>query len=374
MQHGRSFSAALFSAVVAIVFGLLVGYLLLLIAHSEWAFRDLSTILTAGFGDTAKFARVLCQAVPLICTGLSFAFAFKTGLFNLGAAGQYAVGAFFALFAGIHLQLPWYWAVIASIIGGAIWGAIPGICKALFNVSEIVSSFLFSWIGVFAVNMAFQNFPMLIVNYWDKSSVTDRTPLLADANASAVLPKLGLDRLLNSNLINIGFLIAVLAAVILWILLQKTTFGYTIKACGYSRDASRYSGINVRRTIIRSFMISGALAGLGGGLCYLGGGEQYTFLNVLPAAGFIGIPVALLASSHPIGIIVSALFISGIQIGGEALQPLLISGTTDLIIGVMIYVSAFALPLQILFGKLFLRRSPATQSLPDSQGEDGENE
>jgi general nucleoside transport system permease protein len=390
VKRRRTFNTALLttvlSAVGAIVIGLFIGYLLLLITKSQYAWWGVLKILTVGFSDPTKFAKVLYQAMPLICTGLAVAFAFKTGLFNIGATGQYTVGAFFALFVGIQLQLPWYVAVIASMIGGAIWGSIPGICKALFNVNEVITSIMFNWIGVFAVNMAFQNFPMLVVDFWGKSSVRDRTPVLADANINAVLPKLGLDQLLSSNLVNIGIFIAVIAAVIVWVLLQKTTFGYEIKACGYNRDASLYAGISTKRSIIWSFMISGALAGLGGGLYYLSGNGQYTFLKVLLAAGFNGIPVALLANSHPIGVIVSALFISYIQVGGDALQPRFVRENIDIIIGVIIYVSAFALLLQIWFSKLFLRRSlaafsmrdgdadpPAAINLQGSQGKDGED-
>jgi len=369
VKRKRSFNTALLTTILAsvgaILIGLFIGYLLLLATKSEYAFWGLRKILTVGISDPKKFAKVLYQAMPLICTGLSVAFAFKTGLFNIGATGQYTVGAFFALFAGIQLQLPWYVAIVFAMIGGAIWGSIPGICKALFNVNEVITSIMFNWIGVFAVNMAFQNFPMLVVDYWGKSSVRDRTPALADANPNAILPKLGLDELMNSNLVNIGIFIAVIIAVIIWVILQKTTFGYEIKACGYNRDASRYAGISAKRNIILSFTIAGALAGLGGGLYYLSGTGQYTFLKTLLAAGFNGIPVALLANSHPIGVIASALFISYIQVGGDALQPRFVRENIDIIIGVIIYVSAFALLLKIWFGKLFMRQSLAASSMKD---------
>ncbi len=368
-MHRRTFNTGLLitilSAVGAVVIGLVIGYLLLLITKPDRAWWGMLKILTVGFSDPTKFAKVLYQAMPLICTGLSVAFAFKTGLFNIGATGQYTVGAFFALFAGIQLQLPWYLAIVASMIGGAIWGSVPGICKALFNVNEVITSIMFNWIAVFAVNMSFQNFPMLIVDYWGKSSVRDRTPVLADANANAVLPKLGLDQLLNSNLVNVGIFVAILIAIVIWILLQKSTFGYEIKACGYNRDASQYAGISAKRNIIYSFVISGALAGLGGGLYYLSGTGQYTFLKALLPAGFNGIPVALLANSHPIGVIVSALFVSYIQVGGDALQPRFVHENIDIIIGVIIYVSAFALLLKLWFSKLFIRRTLSANALRD---------
>ncbi len=358
-KFNTSTLTSILASVGAVLIGLFIGYLLLLVTKPDRALWGIGKILTVGFSDTQKFAKVLYQAMPLICTGLSVAFAFKTGLFNIGASGQYTVGAFFALFAGIQWQLPWYLAIVAAMIGGAIWGALPGICKALFNVNEVITSIMFNWIAVFAVNLAFMNFPMLVADYWGKSFVRDRTPVLADANANAVLPKMGLDELMNSNLFNIGIFIAVLVAIIIWVLLQKTTFGYEIKACGYNRNASQYAGINAKRKIIYSFAISGALAGLGGGLYYLSGTGQYTFLKVLLAAGFNGIPVALLANSHPIGVIVSALFISYIQVGGDALQPRFVRENIDIIIGVIIYVSAFALLLKLWLNNLFMRHSLA---------------
>lgn len=364
----RSLMTSILASVGAIVIGLFIGYLILLVTKADYAFWGLKKILSVGFSNPKKFAKVLYQAMPLICTGLAVAFAFKTGLFNIGASGQYTVGAFFALFAGIQLQLPWYVAILAAIIGGAIWGSVPGICKALFNVNEVITSIMFNWIAVFAVNMAFTNFPMLVADYWGKSSVRDRTPVLSDANPNAILPKLGLDTLMGSNLVNIGIFLAVIAAIIIWVLLQKTTFGYEIKACGYNRDASQYAGINAKRKIIYSFAISGALAGLGGGLYYLSGTGQYTFVKVLLTAGFNGIPVALLANSHPIGVIASALFISYIQVGGDALQPRFVRENIDIIIGVIIYVSAFALLLKLWFSKLFLHQSLSASLIDGEKG------
>ena len=391
MKQKRMINAALLttilSAVGAIVIGLIIGYFLLLITKPERAWWGVMRILSVGISDPTKFAKVLYQAMPLICTGLAVAFAFKTGLFNIGATGQYTVGTFFALFAGIQLQLPWYLAILAAMIGGAIWGAIPGICKALFNINEVITSIMFNWIGMYAVNFVFYNFPKLIVNYWGTSSVGDRSAKLIDANASAILPDLGLDQFFGNNYFNIGIFVAIMAALIIWVILQKTTFGYEIKACGYNRDASQYAGISAKRNIIYSFMISGALAGLGGGLYYLSGTGQYTFLKQLLPAGFNGIPVALLANSHPIGVIFSALFISYIQAGGDALKPFFAQENIDIIIGVIIYVSAFALLLQIWFGKLFMNRSLSAQSLrdedavmtadtaqPASTGEDGDTQ
>ncbi|MEG0740654.1 MAG: ABC transporter permease [Clostridia bacterium] len=345
------------ASLVSIAIGLLVGLALLFLLNPSFAMVGFGRIITTGATDIEKFAKVLYQSAPLMLCGLSVAFAFKTGLFNIGASGQYTVGAFCALTAAIQLQLPWYAGLLVAMIGGAIWGAIPGICKALFNVNEVITSIMFNWIGMYLVNMMIVNMPMMLANAWGKSSIKDRTAALKDANPSAILPKLGLNELMNSSYINSGIFIAGGVAIIIWVVLQKTTFGFELKACGYNRNASRYAGINAKRNIILSMVIAGALSGLAGGVYYLSGTGQYTLVKNLLSMGFNGIPVALLASSHPLGVIFSALFISYIQVGGDALQPYFIKENIDIIIASIIYLSAFALLMKELISKLILRKS-----------------
>ncbi|NLI20145.1 MAG: ABC transporter permease [Clostridiales bacterium] len=345
------------ASLLSVAIGLLVGLALLYVLNASHALTGFGKILTTGLATSEKLAKVLYQASPLMLCGLSVAFAFKTGLFNIGATGQYTMGAFCALSAAIALQLPWYVALLFAMVGGAILGAIPGICKALFNVNEVITSIMFNWITMYAVNLSINNMPMMLTNYWAKSSIKDRTAPLLDANPAAVLPKGGLDTLMNSNYINIGIFIAVIAAVIIWLVLQKTVFGYELKACGYNRHASQYAGINAKRNIILSMVIAGALSGLGGGVYYLSGTGQYTLIKALLGMGFNGIPVALLASSNPIGVILSSLFVSYIQVGGDALQPHFIKENIDIIIAAIIYLSAFALLMKGWIAKLFLRNS-----------------
>ena len=189
------------------------------------------------------------------------------------------------------------------------------------------------------------NIPEILANFYGASNA-DRTANLEAANPGAIIPKMGLDQLFNSTYMNISILIAALVAVLIYFLLNRTTFGYELKACGYNRDASIYAGINAKRNIVLSMMISGALAGMGGGIYYLSGTAQYTIVKSLLPMGFNGIPVALLATSNPIGVIFSALFISYIQVGGEAMQPEFAKEIIDIIISVIIYLAAFALILK----------------------------
>lgn len=374
------------SSVISILVGLLFGFILLVAVNYQQAgpkflqmvsmglLGNATTGAAATVDPLAKIAKVLYQAAPLIMTGLSVAFAFKTGLFNIGASGQYTVGAFAALACAIIFQMPWWVCLIASAVAGAVWGVFPGLFKALFNVNEVITSIMFNWIGMFGVNLAFMNIrnaegkeamlPPAFVN----SPIKDRTANLNYANKSAIIPKAGLDELFRSEYINISFIIAILLAIVLWVVLNRTTFGYELKACGHNKYASIYAGINAKRNIVLSMVIAGAMAGIGGGLYYLAGTADYNIQKVLLAAGFNGISVALLATSNPIGVIFSALFVSYIQVGGESLQPIYAKEMVDIIISVIIYLSAFALlTKQILSRFIKLDKTNVNEEKPVKQ-------
>jgi len=353
--HIGSGATGIIASFVSVLCGLVIGLILLVCFNAGFALAGLKQLVTAGFSAPAKFAKMLYQAAPLIMTGLSVGFAFKTGLFNIGATGQYTVGAFCALVCAMPFQLPWYVCMIAAMIGGAVWGIFPGLFKALFNVNEVITAIVFNWLGLFLVNLSINNIPMMLATAWGATN-PDRTGTLTMANPSAIIPKLGLDKLLDSSFMNISIFIAILLAVVVWIILDKTIFGYELKACGYNRSASAYAGVNAKRNIVLSMVIAGGLSGIGGGMYYLAGPGQYTLVKALLPAGFNGIPVALLASSHPIGIIFSGLFVSYIQVGGEAMQPEFVKEIIDIIISVIIYLAAFALLIRGLIGRVMLRR------------------
>ena len=339
-----------FASLISIGVGLLFGFILLVLLNPQFAGQGFISLVTAGLKSTDKLAKVLYQAAPLMMTGLSVGFAFKTGLFNIGASGQYTVGAGLALIFAIQFQQPWYVCLLISMIGGAFWGVFPGLFKALFNVNEVITSIMFNWIAMLAVNLTISNLPMMLPRYWCQAQI-DRTANLAVANPSALIPKLGLDELLHSNYMNISIFISIAFAVILWVVLSTTTFGYELKACGFNRNASVYAGINAKRNIVLSMVIAGALSGIGGGLYYLAGTGQYTLLKSLLNMGFNGIPVALLASSHPLGTIFSTLFVSYIQVGGDAMQPEFVKEIIDMIIAVIIYLAAFSLLVRELLNR-----------------------
>ncbi|MCL2702262.1 MAG: ABC transporter permease [Defluviitaleaceae bacterium] len=330
-------------SLIAIAIGLVAGFIFLLISRPGQAVGAFLTILTSGFGDIRAVGEVLYHATPILMTGLSFSFANKTGLFNIGAAGQFICGAYAAVLVGVKCSflpghLHWITALAAAMLAGALWGAIPGFLKAFYNVNEVISCIMMNYIG------------MYLVNYLIVQTVFDsRYNQSMRVEASAVIPRMGLDQIFRVgpriSSVNGGIIIAIVIAVLLYILLEKTSFGYELKACGLNRDAAKYAGVNEKRSIVVSMIIAGAAAGIGGALVYLAGaGNRIDVVDVLAAEGFNGIPVALLAMSNPLGVIFSAIFVAYLNVGGFFMQrfdfaPQII----EIIVAIIIYFSAFAL-------------------------------
>ena len=328
------------SSLSAIAAGLLVGLIILLVSNSQDAFPAFVMILKGGFEDGSRgLAQVIYFAIPIIMTGLSVGFAFKTGLFNIGASGQFKMGAFVAIYIGIKWsfvpeEIHWLVALLGAMVAGAVWGSVPGILNAFFNVNVVITSIMMNYIGMYLVNMA------IVKTVYD--SLKNQTkPVLK----SAVLPKAGMDKLFNTSNVSIGIFIVIIAVIAIYIILHKTTFGYELKACGSNREASRYAGINEKKSIILSMVIAGALSGLGGGRLYLSGSGKYIHvLDELAPEGFSGISVALLGMSHPIGIFLAGLFIAHLEVGGFNIQLYnFVPEIIDMIISVIIYCGAFAL-------------------------------
>lgn len=355
-----SWVVSFISAVIAIVIGLLFGFIILLLSNAREAVPGFIAILQGGFADGAKgIGDVLYNATPIILTGLSVGFAFKTGLFNIGASGQFTMGAFAAIYIGIKCtflpgHLHWIVALTGALLAGALWALLPGILKAFSNVHEVISSIMMNYIGMYLVNM------LIVKNVHDK--IKNQSLPVAQ---TAIIPKAGLDKLFGTNNMNIGILIAVLAVIVIYIILSKTTFGYELKACGYSPSASKYAGINAKRNIVMSMVIAGALSGLGGGLLYLAGSGKYLqVLDILAPQGFNGISVALLGMSNPIGILFAGLFIAHITVGGVNIQLYSFAPEViDIIIAAIIYCGAFAL----LFKTIILKTNKHAAKEEDSR-------
>ena len=336
-------------SILAILCGLIFGLIILLFTNPSNALSGFLTILQGGFVDGMPgVGQMLYIATPIIMTGLSVGFAFKTGLFNIGASGQFTMGAFIAVYIGVKwtwVPAPIHWlvALIGAAIGGAIWGMIPGILKAWRNVNEVISSIMMNYIG------------MYLVNYMIQTAIYDQVKNQSQPVAkSAIIPKAGLDKIFSTNNLNIGIFIAILFVIIVYILIEKTTFGFELKACGLNPDASKYAGINSKRNIVLSMVISGVLAGIGGGLLYLAGSGKYMqVLDIIAPEGFNGISVALLGLSNPIGILFSGLFIGYITVGGSNMQLFGFSPEIiDIIIAAIIYCGAFSLLFKSVIEKI----------------------
>ncbi len=359
----------LLASLLSIVVGLVVGGLVVLIVGlssrtipTQGAFdglklifagilstgRDAAGNLTWGFNPT-NVGNMLFRATPVIMTGLSVAVAFKTGLFNIGASGQYLMGTMVSLMIALSIPttsvpawLVWLIAFVGGTVAGALWGAIPGLVKAFLNINEVLACIMTNWIAANFVTWMFDisNFKNVVEN--TKSSYIYKTTYNGVATA-----KLGLDKLFSGSQVNAGILIAIVVAIGMYILMNKTTLGYELKACGANRHAARYAGIRDKRNIVLSMAIAGALCGAGASLYYLSGNTEFfwTTYQSLPAEGFNGIPVALLALNNPIGVIFAGLFMAMLNIVGLQLTNLTAYNEyiTDVIVAVIVYLSAFSL-------------------------------
>ena len=365
---------SLLSSIICIIIGLVVGFVVLLLLGGEKAYSDgFRQILLGGFYMMPSgIGKEIVTAAPLIMCGLSVAFAFKTGLFNIGASGQYTLGAFGGLIFAILLHAPWYVCLLMATLFGAVWGAIPGIFKAYLNVNEVITSIMFNWIGLYGCNTIMYGRGSGAM-YNAKQAKT--FPVTGGSLIPSKIFGWDLAESFGYKSCTIAIFLAIIVAVILYIILNKTTFGYELKACGSNRNAAKYAGINERRNIILSMLIAGALAGFGAGLFYLSGAAQWIpgDSTALPSEGFDGTSVALLASSNPIGAIFSALFISHITTGGGLMNASLFPPEiADIISGIIIYLCAFSLLFRnmirnLLTGRKKEKPAPAKAQLkPDA--------
>lgn len=353
---------SILSSVLCIIGGILVGaiILILLAAFSEDipisdAFSGLLIILGGPFasGNTAdilfNLGDMLLEAAPLMMTGLSVAIAFKTGLFNIGAPGQYLMGAMTSLLVALSIPTTeqntffvWLLALVAGVLSGMLWGAIPGLFKAVFNVNEVIVCIMTNWIAANVVSWIFSITGDRYINIAETKTKFIRTT----ASNGVATPKLGLDKLFPGSNIDISIFIVIVIAIVMYLMINKTTFGYELKACGYNKNAAKYAGMNEKRNIILSMAIAGGLAAGGAALWYLNGKNDFLWntYSSLPSEGFNGIPTALLAGNNPIGVIFSATFLRYIDKGGFNLAGYTAFNeyVSDLIVAVIVYFAGFS--------------------------------
>ena len=335
---------------ISVILGFIVGYFVLLGLGFD-ALAGFKALFQGGFagmasGNYKQFGNVLLQMTPLALTGLSVAFAFRTGLFNIGTPGQMLVGGFIAVYIGATLTLPVVihlpLAILGAAVAGSLWAFIPGILKAKYQINEVVTSIMMNYIGLYAVQYAVKTY---IPGKYETESAT--------VAATASLKAEWMTTFFDGSAVNLGLFIAIIAAIIVWFILEKTTFGYELKACGFNVDAAEYAGMKVTRNIVLSMLIAGALAGLAGATYYIGY-TDHVKVGILPTQGFDGIAVALLGLNAPVGVVLASFLFGFMKIGGEFMQALtqVPKELVDIIIATIIYFSAGALLIQTILLKV----------------------
>ncbi len=403
--YAKDGTKSLLASLISILIGLLFGAILVTIvglvykmgAKNIWegvqlVFMGIFTLdersggaLAFGF-NPVSIGNMLFRATPLILTGLSVGVAYKTGLFNIGAPGQYLMGTAATLVIALSIPagalpapLIWLLAFLGGILAGAVWGCLPGIAKAFLNINEVLACIMTNWIAGNIVAAIFDGSKFCNMVETTKTSYIYKTTygltqVAAGTGigggdytyvdgAGVATAKLGLDKLFPGSQVNGGILIAIVIAIGIYILMSKTTLGYRLKACGANRHAARYAGINDKGSIVLSMAIAGALSGAAAALYWLSGNTEYYWSSAyqtLPAIGFNGIPVALLASCNPIGIIFSGTFMSMLNITGQTLFkhiPTYNEYISDVIIAAIVYLSAFSLLIKTLLGSRKKKRA-----------------
>ncbi len=367
----RSGFQSLIASLLCIIIGLLIGYIVLLIINPAGAGEAITTIIKNFFTynkpktQLKYLGSTLVKTAPLIMCSLSVLFAYKAGLFNIGVAGQYVVGAGASLYFALGLGMPWYVCLIAAIIAGALLGAISGLLKALCNVNEVISCIMLNWISLYLVNILLT--PV-------KEPTSPYTVVLSSANPNAVLPSMGLDSLFNNNqYVTIAIPLSILVAVLVWVVLEKTKLGYELKATGFNKNAAKYCGMKEKKNLVLTMAISGGLAGMGAALLFLTGFEQWSCTqSAVPATGFNGISAAFLGGLNPIGAIFSSFFIQHITVGGAYVDKTMYSAQiSDLISSLIIYLCGFVFFFKYTLNKRLDQRAEKKAALKAADTEEG---
>ncbi len=334
---------SLLTSLLCILLGLFIGYLVLLLINPTGAWGAITNVMknfltySSAKAQLKYLGNTLVRTAPLLMCSLSVLFVYKVGLFNIGAAGQYVAGACACLYAALYLHWHWLPCMLLAIAAGALLGVISGLLKSSFNVSEVISGIMLNWIALYTTNMLLTNV---------KEATSPYTYQLKAEGPQAILPQISLSKLLSGNqYVTIAIPIAIVCAVVIWVVLSKTLFGYELKATGNNPNAAKYCGMAEKRNIILTLAIGGALAGLGASLLYQTGYEQWqcTYSSV-PSMGFNGIAAAFLGGLSPIGSIFASFFIQHITAGGAYVdKSLYCSQISDLISAIIIYLCSFVL-------------------------------
>ena len=360
------------SSLICILLGVLVGYIVLLIINPAGATESIIEVLKnfLHYSKSAlrlkNFGNTLAKTTPLILCSLSILFAYKVGLFNIGAAGQYVAGACASLYAALAWGWGWFPCMVFAIFCGCVLGAIVGFLKAYCNVNEVISGIMLNWIALYTTNTVLSTV---------KETASPYTVYINEVNPSAILPTLGLDKLFSDNqYVTIAVPISIILAIAVQIILDKTKFGYELKATGNNKNAAKYCGMAEKSNIIITLAIAGGLAGLGASLLFQTGYMRWECTqSSVPGMGFNGIAAAFLGGLNPIGAIFSSYFIQHITDGGAFVNTnYYCSQISSLISSFIIYLCGFVLFIKLSINKRIEKREAAEAAkLAASTSEEG---
>ena len=361
----------LLASLICILGGLVVGYLVLLMIEPSGAFEAIVAVMKSflrypGALKMKYFGQVLTRTVPLLMCALSVLFAYKVGMFNIGVAGQYVAGACASLYAALAWNMPWYVCLVAAMAAGALLGAMAGLLKTKCNVNIVISGIMLNWIILYMTNLVLGTV---------KSPTSPYTKGLQGTNPAALLPNLGLGKFFNNEKsVTIAIPLAVVMAIVVWVILNKTKFGYELKATGNNYNAAKYAGMKENQNIILTMMIAGALAGMGAGLLFQTGIEEWeTTISSVPGMGFNGIAVAFLGGLSPLGSILSAFFIQYITTGGGNVDlQVYCSQISALISALIIYLCAFVAFFKLFMNNFIRKRDEKKGAIANANKEGGE--
>ena len=365
---------SLIASLLCIVLGLLIGWIVLLFINPTGAGEAILAVIK-NFLNYSKaalrlknFGNTLVKTAPLLMCALSVLFAYKVGLFNIGAAGQYVAGACACLYAALGWGWSWLPCLLFAALVGAMFGAVVGLLKAYCNVNEVISGIMLNWIGLYTANMLLSTV---------KETASPYTLHLKAEAPQALLPSLGLGSLFNGNqYVSVAIPLSILFALAILVILDKTRFGYELRATGSNKNAAKYAGMAEKRNIILTLVIAGALAALGGSFLYQTDYEQWqTTASSVPGMGFNGIAAAFLGGLNPVGTIFASYFIQHITVGGAYVdKTMYASQISDLISSLIIYLCGFVLFIKYAINTGIARREEkqAQRKAPtDTSGETG---
>lgn len=351
MKNKKLLNDTFVFSIASVVLGLLVGAIALILSGHN-PITVYGALIEGIIGKPKYIAWTIIRATPLILTGLSIAFAYKTGLFNIGAEGQFIIGALVAVLVGAGLDLPAIihipLTLISAAVAGAVWGGISGWLKARFGINEVISNIMLNWIAFYFSNFILTTTWLKVPNSETSVPIKDTAKISIDWMKPLVGP---------ATSVNWGIVISIIIVLVIAFILAKTTLGFELRAVGFNKFGAEYAGINIKSSMLKSMAIAGAIAAIAGAIQVMGVTNVITVLPAQEGYGFDGIAVALIANNNPIGVIFSGLLFGAFKYGGTKMQSVgAPSEVVNIIIGSIVYFIALTSVIRILYLKIRQKR------------------